>query len=334
MADADAWVIGPIHLRYRLGPYTLHRRRMTFAVRDVHFSLLPADPDAIRPPFERYGSEIAGALVPGQPMGDRLAFPRISLLPDAIRYVPTQGIRYYVELSGSFEGYLAKFSSKTRSTLKRKVRRLAERSGGSVDWREYRTPEELDAFYALARTVAARTYQEQLLDAGLPETPDFQEELRTLARAGNARGYLLFLDGRPIAYLFCPLQQGAVLYEHLGYDPVHRELSPGTVLQYHVLERLFAEGIHSVFDFTEGEGEHKRLFSTSAQRCADVYLFRRTVANALTVAVHAALAALTRAGGAVLGRAGLRDRVRRHLRWRHVARATPGPAIAPPPPPS
>src|SRR5690606_2614194 len=76
---------------------------------------------------------------------------------------------HYADLGLGYEAYLASFSVKTRSSLKRKLRKLAEHSGGALDVRVYRTPAEMADFFADARAVSALTYQEKLLDAGLPE---------------------------------------------------------------------------------------------------------------------------------------------------------------------
>jgi CelD/BcsL family acetyltransferase involved in cellulose biosynthesis len=312
----NRWTIRPIRLRYRLGPFTLHRHRMNFAVLDAHFTTLGSSPEDMHPPFQEWNKQVVGAHVPGHPVSSGTTLPRVALLPEAIRYVPSQKVRYFIDLTGTFDQYLAKFSSKTRSTLKRKVRKLAERSGGTIDWRRYVTPEEMKEFHSQARLVAEKTYQERLLDAALPGTQEFQAELQRLAAEGRARGYILFLDGQPIAYLYCPIQEGAVIYEHLGYDPAHKELSAGTVLQYLVLEELFAEGRFKVFDFTEGDSQHKEQFSTGSVDCAHLYYFRRTVTNACLVAAHIMLGEMTKGTLAILERAGVRERVRRYLRSR------------------
>jgi len=132
--------------------------------------------------------------------------------------------------------------------------------------------------------------------------------------AGAGRGWILFLDGAPIAYLYSPIRDGAVIYEYLGYDPAHRDLSVGTVLQYLVLERLFAEGGFSVFDFTEGGGQHKEMFATGSVEVADLYFFRRNLAAAAIVGGHVAAAEVTRTAIATLDRLQARDRLRRWLR--------------------
>jgi hypothetical protein len=73
-----------------------------------------------------------------------------------IRYAAYRDKRYFIDLSsGSFDTYLARFSSKTRSTLRRKMRRFADFSGGAIDFRCYASPEEMIEFrrHAIAVSV-------------------------------------------------------------------------------------------------------------------------------------------------------------------------------------
>lgn len=198
------------------------------------------------------------------------------------RFVRQTYARSYADLDGTFDGYLAGFSAKGRSTLKRKARKLAERSGGALDVRCYRTPEEVEEFHRLARPLSARTYQEKLLDYGLPDGEEALAAMRALARADALRCWLLFLDGRPVAYLYAPAEGDALVYAYLGYDPAVADLSPGTVLQFEAMRRLFDEGRFRWFDFAEGEGRHKRQFATGSVDCADLLLLRPTPANLVT----------------------------------------------------
>jgi CelD/BcsL family acetyltransferase involved in cellulose biosynthesis len=189
--------------------------------------------------------------------------------------------RSYASLDGGFDAYLSGFSAKSRSTLKRKVRKLAERSGGTLDLRCYRTPAEAEEFYWHARQVSARTYQERLLDAGLPEGEEALKAIRAEAAADAMRGWLLFLDGAPISYLYAPADGATLIYAHLGYDPAFAEFSPGTVLQFEAMRELMKEGRFGLFDFTEGEGQHKLQFGTGTVDCIDVLLVRRSLGNLL-----------------------------------------------------
>ena len=120
-----------------------------------------------------------------------------------------------------------------------------------------------------------------MLGTGLPDSSQFQNKMLDLANCGMARGYILFHGESPIAYLFCPAKDDILFYQYVGYDPGYKRWSPGTVLQYMVLERLFDESKFRLLDFTEGEGPHNEFFSTESTLCADIYYFRRTFRNFL-----------------------------------------------------
>ena len=195
--------------------------------------------------------------------------------------------RHLIDLTIGFDAYLAKFSGKTRSTIKRKIRRFEELSPGDTVWREFRTPVELDEFFPLAREVSAKTYQERLLNAGLPTSDTFKKEALERARHGLVRAYILYVRGHAISYLYLPIENGRAVYAYLGYDPAYAEHSPGTVLQMLALKCLFDDPDLKVFDFTEGEGQHKQLFSTSTQNCEDVLILKRGSKTAWIAMLHA-----------------------------------------------
>lgn len=191
--------------------------------------------------------------------------------------------RSYARLDQDFDAYLAGFSAKSRSTCRRKLRKFAEAAGGAIDARCYRSEAEIGAFYEGARRVSARSYQERLLDYGLPQGADALAEMRALARRGQARGWLLYLEGRPVSYLWAPAEGGTLLYAYLGYDPDFADVSPGIVLQLEAMRELMAERAFRLFDFTEGDGQHKRLFATGAVDCIDLLLVRPSAANLIAV---------------------------------------------------
>lgn len=191
--------------------------------------------------------------------------------------------RYFVDLTLGVDAWLAGLSGNTRNGLKRKQRRLAEANGGAIDIRTYRTPAELADFHALARSVSATTYQEKLLEAGLPTDDAFLHEMRDLAAADRVRAWLLFLRGAPIAYLYCPADGDTLVYDLLGHDPAHNDLSPGVVLLAAALADVMADGRFTRMDFTSGEGQHKRTFATDGVPCVDLLLLRPTLANRLVL---------------------------------------------------
>lgn len=189
--------------------------------------------------------------------------------------------RFYIDMAGDFENYLARFSSKTRSTLRRKQRKLAEHGQQGAEICEYRKPEEIAAFLEEALPLSRRTYQARLLDAGLPESGNAKARMLELAAQDRLRAYILRINGEAAAYLHLPVIGETVVYAYLGYDDKFAGLSPGTVLQIEALERLFAEKRYRYFDFTEGEGPHKAMFGTHGLEACSFFLLRGDAGNRL-----------------------------------------------------
>lgn len=221
--------------------------------------------------------------------------------------------RHYIDMGTGFAGYMERFSSKTRSTLRRKARKLAEDAGGYAVT-EHRTPAEIEAFLAAALPLSARTYQARLLDAGLPDSPEARRAMLEAGEDDRMRAFLLHAGGAAVAYLSLPVSGRTLVYAHLGYDPDWARLSVGTVLQMDALERLFAEDRFAWFDFTEGEGAHKEMFGTHSAECASLVLLEPTLANRTLLGARDAFDAGVASAKALAARSGALGRLRALLR--------------------
>ena len=301
-----------VALKFQLSDWTLASVAMRLQVVSVRLgeAEVAATPRLPVAPLQA-GSE--GYLIRALPL--QPAQPALRPVGSFLCYVMHQYNHCYIDMHQSFDDYKAKFSSKTRSTITRKVKKWAEFCGGEPTWRSFRTPGEMAQFHPLARTVSTRTYQERLLDAGLPEDSEFIAGMRHAAEQDRARGYILFKSDRPVSYLYCPIEEGTVVYAYLGYDPEYLKHSVGTVLQWLALEQLFAEARFRHFDFTEGESDHKRLFATHVVPSANVMFLRRTWRNRMLLAVHSGFNRAVAGLGAALSRWGLRARLRQWLRF-------------------
>ena len=222
--------------------------------------------------------------------------------------------RHYIDMGTGFDAYLAQFSGKTRSTLRRKAKKLAGEAGGYTVT-EHRTPAEIDAFLAAALPLSAKTYQARLLDAGLPGSPAARRAMLEAAEADRIRAFLLHAGGgQPVAYLALPVCGHTLVYAHLGYDPAFAHLSVGTVLQMDALERLFGEQRYRWFDFTEGDGAHKAMFGTHSAACSSLMLLQPTLANRTLLGARGAFDAGVASAKALADRSGALGRIRALLR--------------------
>ncbi len=298
-------------LRYALSDFVLFRKTFSLMVGHPRYTGEPQAVDVERL-WRRVPPDADGLVLRSCPVAEEPA--RLTRLPGMLRYVPATYDRFYAELSGTFEEYLGRFGKKSRYKLKRMVRQFDEHTGGEGRWRAFRTPGEMAEWYAAARALSKQTYQERLLDAGLPEGKAFERELAERAGRDAVRAYLLYSGGRGVAYVYCTVSGDVVEYNRIGYDPDFRDLSPGTVLAHHMMESLFAEGRFRLFDFGQGGGVHKERFATGSTRCADLYYFRPTLRNRLLLRLHAGIDALSEGVGRLLERLNLKSAIRRAIR--------------------
>jgi CelD/BcsL family acetyltransferase involved in cellulose biosynthesis len=311
---ATQWIFKNKRLKFSLGGFLLCSVRIRTLMLDGFFANLPSDPAAMELPLDSCGPDIQAALVISHPATVKL--PRVSFTGSLIRYAPYQYRRFYLDVTGSFEGYCSRFSSRRRNHLRRETKRFM--NAGSGQWfREYSKPEEMEEYYRLAREVSSKTYQEHLVDAGLPKTREFLDDLIERAERDAVRGYILFHNGEPVAYEHCPAEGDLLVYERVGYDPQFRSLGPGSVLLYLVIEHLFESRRFTRFDFGPGEFDYKEVFGTGYTQCADIYFFRRTIQNLMLVAAHSALDTGWLRVAALLDKFGLRAKLKRAVRSRY-----------------
>ncbi|WP_284124413.1 GNAT family N-acetyltransferase [Parerythrobacter aestuarii] len=302
---------------------------MTAQTTSIHFTLgsrrLLSVPRHLTPLAFSLEQALAGCIPQAEPMDEHDGYRVLSAptsLVDAVANTYPGYImggrqdyrRFYIDMSCSYEDYLARFSGKTRSTLRRKQRKLAKEAGNSYAITEHRTPAEVEAFLAHALPLSAQTYQARLLDAGLPDDKGSRQAMLERAEAGQIRCFLLHAAGKAIAYLALPVAGPTLVYAHLGYHPDWARLSPGTVLHMEALDRLFAEQCYRYFDFTEGEGAHKAMFGTDSVDCASFLLLKGDVANRLLLGSLAAFDTSVAAARTIAAKSGALAQARKLLR--------------------
>jgi CelD/BcsL family acetyltransferase involved in cellulose biosynthesis len=161
-----------------------------------------------------------------------------------------------IALAETWDGYLASLPGKDRHELRRKLRR-AEAGRPRVE--VARTPAAMsvlmDGFVALHRRskVGKARFMDEAMEAF------FRDLGVSLAAAGLAALWMLWLDERPAAALFCLEQAGVVSLYNSGFDPDARAMSPGVVLIARTIEDAIARGFRR-YDFLRGEEPYKYGF--------------------------------------------------------------------------
>jgi CelD/BcsL family acetyltransferase involved in cellulose biosynthesis len=161
-----------------------------------------------------------------------------------------------IDLAPSWGAYLGGLSGKDRHELRRKLRR-AEAGRPRVE--VARSPEDvaglMDAFLELHRR--SKVGKAKFMDVRMEGF--FRETGGALAAAGQAALWMLWLEGRPAASLFCLEYDGTVGLYNSGFDPEARALSPGVVLIARTIEDAIARRCRR-YDFLRGEEPYKYGF--------------------------------------------------------------------------
>jgi hypothetical protein len=197
---------------------------------------------------------------------------------------------HYIDLSGSYDQYLARFTPKYRSNLRRQVRRLRDHGEGRLDFlrieHESDVPYFLEAGSELARR--SRVYRNTGWNV-LENTLDMRQKLGELARRGVLRSYLLRC-GEEVCAFVKGYQYNNIYYSmFIGFDEQFVQFSPGTMLHFMVVEDLHAHRPLRRMNLGAGQWSYLDDLATGTDTGTAVLLLRRSVANRLRVDTHAAL---------------------------------------------
>ncbi len=239
---------------------------------------------------------------------------KVTLKKGKLYYIRSLYNNYFIKLSdyNNFDEYLLKFSSKSRSTLKRKVRK-AEEAG--FTHKLYSKVEEVAEFHSFACCVGKYTYQNSLFDSSIPSNEGYRNEMLELARKGLFLGGILFKDEKPCAYLYTPVNEEQYLYTYLGYLPDFSAFSPGTVLQFKVFQHIFDEKPKAkFFNFTEGNGQHKVFFSTDKKICCNCLILEGSVYNYSLLKMQIIFDLFSAFLGKMLDKFNLRTKIKKLIR--------------------
>lgn len=301
-----------VRLKFLLGELVLASWRPRLVVADpLHFGI-PDWPDE---------PKVMQAALPADADGflcrkvDAQRFPPgTDRYGEFIRYVGYRDVLHYVQIAGSFDEYLKRFSTKSRHNLARSVRHFLARDPRRNGCEIYTQPDEMARFQSEATAVSQHTYQTRLLGAGFRSDADYLQGMVAAAERGDARGYLLRDSERAIAFAWCRRKGNSLVYDTIGYLPECAKLSPGSVLLYLILQDLFNNRRYAMLDFGPGEAQYKSMFGTGQYTFEDVYLFRRTMRHHLLVSAHYRLGNLSSSAGAALERLGLKKKVKKLIR--------------------
>ncbi|MCI0409386.1 MAG: GNAT family N-acetyltransferase, partial [Acidobacteria bacterium] len=202
--------------------------------------------------------------------------PEVAARPGARVEVVQQSVCPVIKLTADPEAYFATLGGNLRHNLRRYGRRLKREHAVAVEFVKggARLNEDMRAFLGIYRKSFG----------GRPNTLEligdrFAAFRRDVAARFSARGHLLLvllrIDGTEAAGELCFPYRGTCYRYNCCYDPVWKEKSVGTVLQWDVIRQAIIIGCHE-YDFLRGDEPYKSQWGTEARRQVRIRITRNT----------------------------------------------------------
>lgn len=215
-----------------------------------------------------------------------------------------------IAMAGDAEAYWGKFSGKTKSTFRRKLKKFGESKLVRVT-----KPDEVADFLAEAHAISKETWQSRHLGLRIKNDDDERTLFRILAERGLLRSYLWRVDGKPAAFLVGNQYKGTFNYEEVGYARAFARNSPGQMMLLQVLDDLFVHDKPDRFDFGFGDAEYKRLFANDTSESGVVWVVPPRITMRATMLVLRSLLRVKRLARDAAKKAGLESRLRQWVRY-------------------
>jgi hypothetical protein len=202
-------------------------------------------------------------------------------------HFPLELTHRYLLLPGSFQEFLSSLPAKERENIKYRERRLMKAFPGEVRLCRFRSEEDdVERLIHDAEEIAKTGYQRAV---GRGFNLDEGGLLRVEARNRSLRGYVLYVEGKPCAYLIASWQKGVLYGAYLGHNPKYDEYALGRFLLMRCIEDCFApNGAEKtvLLDPGIGDQDYKRLFTNVEREEAHVTIHAPTVRGAVCNAVR------------------------------------------------
>ncbi|HEY7198384.1 MAG TPA: GNAT family N-acetyltransferase [Gaiellaceae bacterium] len=284
--DAEGMFVGRLedaHLWAGIGYRTLYRPRVRSLVL-AHGGLAGTENPAVCDALcdQLFGSLRAGEadvlILPALPMDSpfaRAVKARLSSF-DRRTAVGAEATHRRQVLPESVEAFLESKAPKTRYGWTRPGKKLTKEFGDRLSLVKYREPGDVERIFADQVVVAEKTYQ-QGLGVAFGDTERQHRLVELALDRGWYRSYVLYLDGKPIA--FWP----GIAYERVffvgtpGYDPELARYSLGAYLQLEIVADLCLDPDVDIVDFGFGDAEYKRRLGTESWTEQEILVFAPTL---------------------------------------------------------
>jgi hypothetical protein len=222
--------------------------------------------------------------------------------------------RRKARVASSLDDYLAKLSSAARQDLRRNERKLLKHVNDDVQCRVYSSVSDVEEFLVHSAQISANSYQTKAFGAGVKNDELTLTLLKSAAKLGVFRGYVLFCGGVATAFMLGYVHDKTYYSEFIGYLPEWKEWGVGNTLHIYVMKDLALLGNVSWFDFMYGDNPNKARLATDSNQEQNIIMFSQKGFNRWVGEVYGGSLTLSAFAKSKLENMGFAQRLRNRIR--------------------
>jgi CelD/BcsL family acetyltransferase involved in cellulose biosynthesis len=180
----------------------------------------------------------------------------------------------------NMEDFYNSIDYKFRKNLRRTTRHLAKIYPSKIVVQRFRKVDEVNTFMNHAESIAEKTYQRSL-NVGFKDNSQTRQLILLAAQRDCFRGYILYIDDRPVSFERTTKYGKTLFCEDAAYDPAYKDGEPGTNLFLKLLEDVCNEKEIENIDFGFGDALYKKNFCDQVLQEKSVYIFAPTLKGLL-----------------------------------------------------
>jgi hypothetical protein len=215
-----------------------------------------------------------------------------ALLKDQFLPYPAGEPRHFsvLPLSGTYDGFMARFNKKKRYNLRRQERVLREQFPDGLSLQQVRSAQDVPPFVRSLRALSVANGQPAMNDDAA-YWAQVEGDLVDLAGRGLLRSYCLASGALPLASMRACQYRDTFRVQGTGFHARFGNLSPGTTLFQLVVQDLIESGDVKEVQLGMGDPElsHYASYSYFVTPCASFFVLRKTLRNRACVASHSLL---------------------------------------------
>ena len=210
--------------------------------------------------------------------------------------VEPYGRNWYIDLSGTWENYYRTRSRRLKKGNNLVANKLRRQGRPHIEWfRSNLDPVELERYMQISIALSANSWKKE---TGLSlDQPGPNAFFKTITESANHNGWLslwiLYLDEKPLAMEYQLVHERNVYALRSDYDLDYGHLSPGTYLNWQLLQSLFESDFDRYY-MGPGENAYKLRWTEKGENLLQMIIFNDTPVGKILAHVNNKLIPMAR----------------------------------------